>query len=303
MGRGAPNGHRSDAPLEQGVAASLRLLARLPAALLAALAAGCSPIAAVNALVPKSGYGVVEAVPYGNGPRHKLDLYIPTDAAAAPVVVFFYGGGWKSGVREDYRFAAEAFASAGFLTVVPDYRLHPEVSFPAFVEDGAAAIAWVTRNIAAHGGDSGRIYLVGHSAGAHIAALLALDGRFLAAEGVDRQAIRGAVGMAGPYDFLPIREKYWGIFGADPRHWPETQPIHFVDGREPPMFLLAGESDTTVDPGNVRRLATRIRATGGTVDTKLYPNIGHVFLVGMLAAPLSGAASVRADVIAWLKAH
>lgn len=275
----------------------------MPPAVLGALAAACSPVAAVNALVPRGGYAVERDIAYGEGPRRRLDLYVPDAARPAPVVVFFYGGGWKSGERRDYFFAGEAFASQGFLTVIPDYRLHPEVSFPAFVEDGAASLAWVKRNIAAHGGDPDRVFLVGHSAGAYIAAMLATDKRFLAAEGMEpRRDLRGVVGMAGPYDFLPIREKFWGIFGREPA-WPATQPIRFVEGDEPPMLLLTGENDNTVDPGNVRRLAARIVERGGEVATKTYPNINHIFLVGVLAAPFRAASPVRDDIAAWMRSH
>jgi acetyl esterase/lipase len=275
----------------------------LPPALLSLLAAACSPIAAVNALVPRGGYEIERDIGYAEGPRHKLDIYRPDEAGAAPVVVFFYGGGWKSGERRDYLFAGQAFASQGFLTVVPDYRLHPEVSFPDFVEDGAAAIAWIKRNVAAHGGDPNRVFLVGHSAGAYIAAMLATNRRFLAAHGLDpKRDLAGVVGLAGPYDFLPIREKYWGIFGREPG-WPATQPIRFVDGGEPPMLLLTGDRDDTVDPGNARRLAARLRAVGSEVETRTYANIGHIFLAGVLAAPFRPAAPVRDDIVAWLRAH
>src|SRR3712207_3414863 len=123
------------------------------------------------------------------------------------VVVFFYGGRWESGDRGDYLFAAQGLVSQGFVAVVPDYRLHPEVGFAGFMADGAAAVRWVRDNIAGFGGDPAQIFLMGHSAGAHIAALLALDERWLADQGLPRGTVRGAIGLAGPYDFLPLSDR------------------------------------------------------------------------------------------------
>ena len=210
---------------------------RPPRTLLAALSTlllgGCSAADVVNLLTPRSGYSLQRDVAYAPGPRHTLDLYRP-DAASprSPLVVFLYGGGWSSGDKADYRFVGQALASRGYLTAIPDYRTYPDVRFPAFVEDAAQAVAFL-----AAGGATGErrpIVLVGHSAGAQIAALLAFDGRYLAAAGAPVcETIAGFAGLAGPYDFLPLKEeRYKRIFPEATR--PQSQPIAFVDDATPP---------------------------------------------------------------------
>ena len=259
--------------------------------------AGCSATDVVNVLVPGKGYVEKAGLSYGDGPRQKLDVYVPAAAAKpAPVVIFFYGGGWTAGDKDMYLFAGQAFASRGFVTVIPDYRLYPEVSYPAFLQDAAAAVRWTVDHIAGQGGDPRRIYLVGHSAGAYIAAMLTLDRRWLGAVGLDpRRQIRAMVGLAGPYDFLPLdTDQLKAIFGP-PDQWPSTQPINHVEGDGPPMLLVAGAEDDVVRPANVAHLAGRIRAKGGLVEEKYYYGIGHMKLVGALAAPLRFVAPVLDD--------
>jgi acetyl esterase/lipase len=274
-----------------------RLLAFLPLFLIN----GCSPASVLNALVRGDGYDVATELPYGSGTRHTLDLYRPTGAKdPAPVVVFFYGGSWQTGSKESYAFVGQALASKGYIVVIPDYRVYPEVAFPGFVQDGAAAMRWTVDNVARYGGDPHRVFLMGHSAGAHIAALLTLDAHWLAEVGLDAHtAIRGTVGLAGPYDFLPITDPtLQAIFGPE-KQWPASQPINFVDGKEAPMLLLAGDDDKVVDPANTTRLADRIREKGGKVTVKIYPRIGHLTLMGAVAGPLHFLAPVLDDSVAF----
>lgn len=276
-------------------------ISRLAAAVALVLPmAACAPAAVLNALIPADGYGIETDVAYGEHRRQRADVYRPGGMAqAAPVVVFFYGGSWQSGERGRYRFIGEALASAGLMVVVPDYRVWPEARFPEFVEDGARAVAWVRAEIGRFGGDPGLIYLMGHSAGAHIAALLALDPRHLAGAGVDRGAVAGLIGLAGPYDFLPLRdETLKRIF--DVPDMTQTQPITFVDGDAPPTLLLHGASDVTVLPRNSTRLAEALAAAGVPVEHREYANLGHIGLVLALAAPLRWLARVRKDVLDFI---
>jgi acetyl esterase/lipase len=250
----------------------------------------------LDALVPRFGYAADRDIPYEpsrDSPRRRLDIYRATAAntAPAPVIVFFYGGNWESGQRRLYRFVGQGFARQGFVTVVPDYRLYPEVRYPGFVEDGGAAVAWVLRHIARFGGDPRRVVLVGHSAGAHIALMLALNPAFL---GADRLALAGAVGLAGPYDFEP-KGRNRAILDAD-GGGPSAMPIDYVDGSAPPALLITGDADTVVMPGNSERLAARIRARGGRVRLIAYPRVGHTKIIAALAAPLSWLLPVRRDV-------
>jgi acetyl esterase/lipase len=216
-------------------------------------------------------------------------------------VVFFYGGRWATGGKADYRFVGQALAAQGFITVIPDYRLYPEVRFPAFVEDGAVAVAWVRRNVGRFGGEPWQIHLMGHSAGAHIAALLALDRHYLAAAGVEPGTPKSFIGLAGPYDFLPpTDETMKRIFAAD--DLATTQPITFANGSAPPAFLLHGEDDRTVLPRNSERLAAALAGAGSRAELKLYPGLDHVALVAALATPLRRLAPVLDDVSAFLRA-
>jgi acetyl esterase/lipase len=271
-------------------------------AALALPASACSPIRVIDSVIPSDGYRLAEGLAYGPRPGHKLDVYTPRGAAGPrPVVVFFYGGSWQRGWRADYRFVAEAITSRGFVAVLPDYRKYPEVTFPGFIEDAAAAVGWTRANIARHGGDPGGMTLMGHSAGAHIAAMVALDGRYLAQAGTERAAVRGLIGLAGPYDFLPIRsvtlQRIFG--GAD--GIPQTQPITFATAGAPPTLLLHGTDDITVLPRNSERLSARLLEAGAPARLKLYPGMGHVGIVTALARPLRGIAPVLDDVAAFVE--
>lgn len=264
--------------------------------LMAALS-GCSALAIVDGLTPDSGYRLESAIAYGGLPRQRLDVYVPIAAGGPyPTVVFFYGGRWTFGNREDYRFVGQALASRGILTVVADYRHYPEVRFPAFVEDGARAVAWTHRKIHEFGGDPDRLFLMGHSAGAHIAAMLATDERYLRREGGGRQWLAGFIGLSGPYDFLPLTDgDLVEIFGpADLQ--PASQPVNFVDDRAPPMLLMHGLGDDTVRVRNTRNLAARALSSGVPVTTIYYPDLGHVRIIGAMAKPFQGWAPVAKDI-------
>lgn len=280
-------------------------------ALLPLLLSGCSPaglLTRIDRLTPgNGGYQAASGVPFGADPRLKLDVWSPEKRPAAgarlPVVVFFYGGGWVAGSRQDYGFAGSAFASKGFVTVVPDYRLVPGVRFPTFVEDGALAVRWARDHVAQYGGDPRRITLAGHSAGAYNAAMLALDRHFLADAGVDPRTVRAAALLAGPYDFLPFTEQRGrDALGAWPRP-EETQPIHFARADAPPLLLAAGTADTIVNPRNSEAMAARLRQLGATVQLRLYPGKSHVDLAKSLSKPFRGTTPALADSAAFLEAH
>jgi acetyl esterase/lipase len=266
--------------------------------LLPLLLGACSPVDALNALAPREGQTQHFGIAYAAGPRHTLDIYAPANAdGPAPVVVFFYGGHWDSGDRTQYRFVGAALAAEGIVTVIPDYRVYPEVRFPAFMEDGARAIAWTRANAASFGGDRNRIALMGHSAGAQIATLLALDPRYLRAAGADpARDIAAVVGLAGPYDFLPLHDDELKVIFGPEQAWKQSQPIDFVSASAPPMLLAAGADDDVVDPGNTLRLAAALRNAGAEATDIIYPGIGHSKLIGAMARPFTFLAPVRRDV-------
>lgn len=284
-----------------------RRLLTLTAAFALAALGGCSAAGVLNAAVSHKNFHIEQGLAYGDTPRQKLDVYVPAaDAPRAasahgrPIVVFFYGGSWQTGSRSNYLFVGAALASRGFVAVVPDYRTWPETVFPGFIEDAAAAVRWARDHADEFGGDPSRIFLMGHSAGAHIVMLLATDARYLAAQQMSKSDLSGVIGLAGPYDFLPLHDATLEeIFPRGLRA--ASQPINFVKGDEPPMFLAAGRRDTTVDPGNTDRFAARLRAAGDAdVEVKHYPRVGHALLVGAFAAPLRGFAPVLDDASAFI---
>ncbi|MGI8841014.1 MAG: alpha/beta hydrolase [Caulobacteraceae bacterium] len=261
--------------------------------------------AALLALAAPGGGAVRRDLAFEAGPRGELDVYLPSrPAPGAPVAVFIYGGSWQSGDKGFYRFVGATLASRGILTVIPDYRVYPAVRYPDFLRDNALAVRFVKLHATEWGGDPAKLFLIGHSAGAYNVAMLALDRRWLGEAGLDpRRDVAGVIGMAGPYDFLPLRdEKLKIIFGPKDGR-PDTQPINHMDGRAPPMLLLAGSKDGAVDPGNSTRLATAVQARGGDAEARLYPGVGHVGLLTAILAPFRRRAPILAATVDFIATH
>jgi acetyl esterase/lipase len=274
------------------------------AAFLSLALASCSvsSLDVLNATVAERGVTVLRDVAYGPAARQRMDVYRPEGlAAGAPVVVFVHGGAWRTGSRQEYRFMGVALARMGFVGVVAGYGLYPEVGFPGFVADVAAAVAAARGHAAEWGGDPARVVLMGHSAGAHIAAMVALDSRWLAAAGMRRADLAGFVGISGPYDFLPMLDpEVRAVFGVAANR-PESQPVNFVDGQAPPALLLHGLDDRVVYPSNTISLAARIAAAGGRVSRVLYPGTGHIDII-LAFTPLFGKTDgIAADVAAFVR--
>ncbi len=262
----------------------------------------CSPLAALNAVSPKDGYVRYSGIEYGSLPRRKLDVYVPTEARTPMrVVVFFYGGGWKSGDRELYRFVGQALAKRGFLAVIPDYRIAPQVQFPAFLADSAAAVRWARNNAAAYGGDPRQLYLMGHSAGAYNAAMISVNPEYLAAEGVTTDAIRGVVGIAGPYAFNPLQYSSTRPIFTSAASPEQAQVVTFVKPDAPPMLLLHGLDDGTVKPVNSRKMAERMREAGNPVELIEYKSVGHYVIVVALAAPFQAQGGILDAATAFIR--
>lgn len=244
---------------------------------LAASACSQAAFTAVNLPARFHDMTVVHDLSYCPDPACQLDIYIPAgvENRKMDVIVFFYGGRWTEGEKNNYRFVGAAFTEQNFIVVIPDYRKYPRVRFPEFVEDGAKALAWVYDHIAAYHGNPERIHVAGHSSGAHIGALLAADAGYLANEGKDRsRVIRDFAGLAGPYAFTPDEPDLEDMFGP-PSNYPNMQVTTFIDGHQPPMLLLYGDADRTVKPANLERLEQRIKHKGGRVEKQIYPGVGH----------------------------
>jgi len=244
-------------------------------------------------------------IAFGPHARQRMDIYVPSGGASGlPVVFFIYGGSWANGAKETYSFVGEAFSARGFVTVIADYRLVPEVRFPTFVEDGALALRHVRDTIAEFGGSPDQIHLVGHSAGAYNAMMLALDRRFLSAVGFESKRLRSVVGLSGPYDFLPLDNATTrATFGSAP-DLARTQPITFVRRDAPPIFLATGTNDRTVLPRNSERLARDLQNVGArSVTFKSYPGLGHADTALNLSSLFQWRAPVFDDVEAFLRAN
>lgn len=283
-----------------------RLLIAGLTGLASGVAAACSPLSMLNSLAPRDPARIGPfGVRYGAGPRRRMDVYAPADLGGRrwPLLVFFYGGAWRSGRREDYSWVGQALASRGFLTVIPDHRLVPEVRFPGFVEDGAAAVAAAREIAADHGGDADRVLLAGHSSGAYIAAMLALEPRWLKAAGVDPAVVRAFAGLSGPYDFHPFDVKA-SIEAFDQAPDPRgTQPVNLDLSAAPPVFLGHGGRDETVRVKNSESLNRALAAAGRPVELKIYPQLDHKDVALALSRPFRGKAPVLDDMTRFLQAH
>ena len=279
------------------------MLVALTIILAGLIVSACSPLTAFNAIAPADGGAELaqSGVAYGPLPRQTLDIYKPERKSGPhPVVVVFYGGSWNSGRRQDYAFLGRALASRGFVAVVADYRLVPEIRFPVFLEDAALAVVWAHKNAQTFGGDPARLFLFGHSAGAYIAAMVALDGQYLKAVGASPAIIKGVAALSGPYDFLPLDvNSTKAAFGQAP-DLSLTQPVNFVTAAAPPMFLASGADDTTVRPRNTKALAEKLGRAGVPVTTKYYPGLGHVGILLALSRPFRRNAAVLDDVTEFI---
>ena len=255
----------------------------LLAAAAALLVTGCQSLAFA---VANTGVGPADATVVHDPLRGlALDVYRPTlaEGATAPVVVFLYGGGWKTGSRDQYRFVGQRLAERGILAVVADYRTYPAVTFPGFVEDGASAVAWARRHAPEYSGDPDRVFIAGHSAGAQIAALIGTDPRYLAAHGMEATDLAGVIGLSGPYDFV-ISGSYRAVFG-EPALWPQAQAINYVDGNEPPFLLIHGTEDRVVEARDSQQLADKLRFNGVQARLLWLPGAGHVAPMAAIYAP------------------
>lgn len=257
--------------------------------------AACAPVDILNTLTPSKTFNLSQSIQYGDLDAHKLDVYEPVGAAKAdsPVVVFIYGGSWHSGNKDMYKFVGEAFASNGYTTVLPNYRLHPDVIYPEFAVDAAKAVAWTRKTY------DRPVVLIGHSAGAHISSLLALDDSYLPAQNVKRcEALAGWIGLAGPYDFKVYDPPFTEIFPKEKR--PQYLPISYAANSVAPALLSIGKADTTVSPAQTERMEAAIRKTGTPVTAKYYGNVNHTDIVAHMANFFKDKSPTQSDVMEFI---
>ncbi|MFY9286924.1 MAG: alpha/beta hydrolase [Alphaproteobacteria bacterium] len=259
-------------------------------------------VAAVNLPTHFDSIHNINDITYNLQTKQKLDLYLPPthEEKTLPVVVFLHGGRWQAGSKDDYPFVGSALAKKGYITVIPDYRKYPDVQFPAYVDDAAAALVWVQKHIKEYGGNPHLIHVMGHSAGAHIGALAVTDPRYLKKYGKPRSLVKTFVGLAGPYDFIPDEPDLIAMFGP-PSRYASMQVTTFVDGKEPPMLLLWGRDDTAVKKSNMDKLATRIHRMRGCVKTKIYSETDHIWIIANLSWLGSSDSSLLNDIVGFMQ--
>ncbi|MCE2681237.1 MAG: alpha/beta hydrolase [Burkholderiales bacterium] len=281
----------------------LHLAALIPLA----LSGGCSSVEVLNTLSATSSYRLTENIPFGEGARRTLDIYQPKqlkEDAPAPVVVFFYGGSWNRGDKKDYAFIGHSLAAKGYVTVIPDYRLYPEVRYPEFLDDNAAAVAWVFHNIEKYGATSKNLFVMGHSAGAYNASMMALDDRWLKKQSLSPGIITAWVGVSGPYDFLPIGTPDVQPVFFHPDYPKDSQPINYVTPTSTPAFLATSIDDELIRPTrNTIGMAKRLEQNGVSSVLKTYENVDHISIIASVAWPLRFKSPLLADIHEFLQAQ
>ena len=268
---------------------------------------GCTRLAlmAVNLPAAFGDYQRLVDRAYGPDSRQRLDVYVPgAHSARRPLVVFWHGGRWEYGEKADYRFVGAALAGLGCVAVLPNYRHYPQVKMPGFMADATGAAMWAMTHAKEFGADPAQVYLMGHSAGAHLAALATLDTRYLAAAAAAAAAqlapIAGLIGLSGPYDFLPLMEADLQDMFGPPERYAESQPVNFARGDAPRTLLVHGLRDTTVRPRNTRNLAAALTRLGVPVTLCLYPNLQHADTVAALSVLARNRAPVLADIAQFI---
>ncbi len=268
--------------------------------LLLPMLASCSVQQSLNSITSEKDFVRTSNLLYDGATGLRLDLYKPVNQSKRPVVIFFYGGRWSSGAKEQYEFVGGALSTINYCTVIPNVRQYPVARFPSFVEDGARVVKWVHDHAGEQGCDPERIFVMGHSTGAHIAALIALNEAYLAGVGGSRTWLRGMIGLAGPYDFLPFTDPMLRDLFSPPDKFEQSQPIMFTDGRNPPLLLMAGEDDETVEVKNTRNLAASVARASGPVETVIYPQMSHSRLLESLGPILRRRNDVLAHINEFL---
>ena len=263
----------------------------------------CSTLRLFSTFTPKDAgvRQVAHGIAYGPGPRQTYDVYAPDDRRDLPLIVFFYGGGWNSGSKEDYGWFAIALAAMGYVVAVPDYRVVPEVVYPVFLDDSSAAVKAIVARAADYGADGNRLGLAGHSAGAYNAVMLALDPRYLGTDAAGQSPVTACVGVSGPYDFYPFNVKESRDAFSQWPHPDETQPIHYARKTNTRFLLEQSRTDTVVGVHNAVNLDRKLEAAGTACTLKLYDGLSHTDTAAAFSLPFRGKGTLYADARTFLK--
>lgn len=265
---------------------------------MAGFLSGCNTLSLFNTFTPKDGGSqrIASDIAYGDNPRQRYDVYAPEgQGATRGLIVFFYGGGWNTGSRSDYGWMGRSLAAMGYVVAVPDYRLYPEVVYPLFLQDAAAAVQHVRANAKTYGADAQNVALVGHSAGAYIATMLALDISLLKFDPLADNPIKACVGIAGPYDFFPFDvPESVNSFGSFPNP-AQTQPINHARKTTTRFLLQHSRADTVCYPRNATALHAVLTEAGAASELKLYDGLSHQDCAAVFSVPFRKKGSLRAD--------
>lgn len=257
----------------------------------------------VGALTAERGPAVERGIPYGTHARNRLDVYFPHAAREpAPIILFLYGGGWTSGAREMYGFAGAALAARGFVTVIPDYRLYPEVTYPDFMADTAHAYLWAQTYLARSGTGDAPLFIMGHSAGAHIGALLAYDRTYITEIGGNSGLISGFIGLSGPYGYDPTTHERSRKVFSNAESAAQVQPVEQVSAPAPPALLMHGSNDTVVKVLNAHRMRQALESAGSTARVIEFKNAGHTDLMVALSRLYRWRVPVLEQIAAFIDA-
>lgn len=239
---------------------------------------------------------VIADMDFGSKYNSKLNIYLPKNTKESnPVIVFFYGGKWEDGSKDDYRFVADAFTELGYIVVIPDYVKYPQVKFPEWQYDAAKALAWTHNNISKYKGNAKELFVIGHSSGAHIGALLTVDNKYLAAEGGNRNWIKAFAGIAGPYHFIPEEDDLKDMFGPQ-QNYKYMHVTNYIDGKQPPMLLLWGKKDTIVGEININNMLPQLQETNSLYQVKYYDDLDHISIISSLTRYKRNKSKIYEDI-------
>jgi len=261
-------------------------------------ACSSSALFVINTLSKFDNYSVSKDLAYGEDPLQRLDIYTPKGKAKG-TVIFFYGGCWgacSTYTKDDYTFVAQALTSKGYSVVIPDYRIYPKVLFPQIMEDAVSVLEWTNKNVLSKQKKHKKLFLMGHSAGGHISAMLCVNKEHLGK--TLYSSITGYIGLATPYDFLfdqAYQEKLFANIA-----YKNTQVTTFVEGDEAPFLLLYGKADTTVYSRNIEKMIQKVQEKKGSVESHIYEGINHVDILTALSLPLRWKYDVLSDIEAFL---
>ncbi|CAM3892409.1 alpha/beta hydrolase [Deinococcus frigens] len=274
----------------------------LAAVALGLLLAACSPQNTLNVVTFTGGLKVSQNVPYGPAPRNTMDIYAPENAQNAPVVLFIHGGSWQGGDKDGHKFVGVSLARAGYVTGVMNYRLAPEHRYPEYVQDAAAALKVLRDSAQRSGGNPDNLFVMGHSAGAFNAVEVVDNARWLREAGVPISAVRGVIGVAGPYSY-DFRQ-----FSSKVAFPPEGNPDDIMPDRHvrpdaPPHLLLVAANDTTVNPYNGVNMQAALKKAGVPSELKVLPGLNHITVIAAVAQPLTFLGGTRQQVTDFIEAH